>query len=220
MLVFKPPAQVFLCAVILLTVPLAGQCRDLYRYTNDKGIIVLDDRIPVDHATRGYEVINEKGVVIEVVARALSDEEQAQRDVKDLLAAAASAEQERLRKWDHSLLLRYSTIEDIEAARERSLRDLRIRVSILKSNGRSIKQQVENYQAVAADTERSGGTVDVKILAAIEELQADIVVTDRSIVDRQAEVERVQEEFQLDIERFGLLLDLVELRRSLLATDR
>ncbi|MBE9538604.1 MAG: hypothetical protein IMF06_05940 [Proteobacteria bacterium] len=205
---------------MLLTVPLAGQCRDLYRYTNDKGIMVLDDRIPADHATRGYEVLNEEGVVIEVVPRALSVEEQARQDVKELLAEAAAAEQERLRKWDHSLLLRYSTIEDIEAARERALRDLRIRVSILKSNARSLKQQVENYQSIAADTERSGGTVDVKVLAAIEELQTDIAVTDRSIVDRQAEVARVQEEFQLDIERFGMLLDLVELRRSLLATDR
>ena len=33
------------------------------------------------------------------------------------LEESARAEQQRLQKWDESLLLRYSTIEDIEDAR-------------------------------------------------------------------------------------------------------
>ncbi len=178
--------------------------------------MVVDDRIPTEYASRGYEILNEEGVVTKVVPRELTEEELKQRGVEEKMAAAAAAEEERLRKWDESLLLRYSTIEDIEAARERALRELRIRVSILKSNIRSLKQQVENYQAVAADIERSGGTVDLAQLATIDELQSEIWVTERSVVDRQLEVERVQKEFQLDIDRFGKLLELVALRRTLL----
>ncbi len=127
----------------------------------------------------------------------------------------ARAEEERLRKWDESLLLRYSTVEDIEAARERALRELRIRVNILKSNKRSLKLQVENYQAQAADLERSGKPVDVARLQTIEDLQAEIESTDRSIMDREREIEEVSQAYQLDIERFGQLLDVVELRRSM-----
>lgn len=220
MAVYRSLAWVLLCAVLLLTLPLAAYSRDLYRYTNERGILVIHDRITAEYATKGYEVINEKGVVTKVVPRQLTEEELAQRDVKEQMAAAVAAERERLRKWDESLLLRYSTIEDIEAARERALRDLRIRVSILKSNTRSLKQQVENYQAIAADTERGGGTVDVQRLSAIEELQSEIAITERSVVDRQAEIERVKGEFQLDIGRFELLLELVKLRRTLLATER
>jgi hypothetical protein len=122
--------------------------------------------------------------------------------------------------WDESLMLRYSTIEDIEAARERTLRDLRIRVSILKSNTRGLKQQVENYQRVAAGIERSGGTVGVERLTLIEELQFEISATERSIADRQAEVALVQKGFQEDIGRFEMLLEVVELRRSLSSGDR
>jgi len=217
---FKPLSWISICAVFLLTLPLVAHSKDLYRYTNDKGVMVIDDRISLENAAKGYEVLSEEGVVIEVVLRRLTEEELAQQDVKEQLAAAEAAERERLRKWDESLLLRYSTIEDIEAARERALRDLRIRVSILKSNTRSLKQQVESYQAVAADIERSGGTVDVERLAAIEELQSDIAVTERAIVDRLAEVERVKGDFQLDINRFEMLLELVELRRTLLATEQ
>lgn len=216
MLVFKPLNRALLCTVFLLLLPQASYSRDLYRYINDEGNMVVDDRIPSEYASRGYEILNDDGVVVEVVPRELTAQEQELRGIEEKMAAAAAAEEERLKKWDESLMLRYSTIEDIEAARERALRDLRIRVSILKSNTRSLKQQVENYQAVAADIERSGGTVDLARLTTIEELQSEIKVTERSIVDRHLEVERVQREFQMDINRFGMLLELVALRRTLL----
>jgi hypothetical protein len=219
MLIVKPLSQTLLCAVILLTLPLSANSRDLYRYTNDEGNMVVDDRVPTEYVSRGYEVLNQKGVVIKVVPRELTEEELEQQGIQIKIAAAAVAEQERLRKWDESLLLRYSTIGDIEAARERALRDLRIRVSILKSNTRSLKQQVENYQTVAADIERSGGTVDLTRLKTIEELQSDIAITERSVIDRQAEVKRVQEDFELDIGRFEQLLEIVVLRRTLLETQ-
>jgi predicted nucleic acid-binding Zn-ribbon protein len=104
--------------------------------------------------------------------------------------------------------------------RERSLRDLRIRVSILKSNRRSLKQQVENYQSQAADLERRGQEVDVDRLQAIEELQREIAATDRAIAERQREIQEVSAGYQADIERFAQLLEVVELRRSMLAQDR
>lgn len=220
MIDFKSPGLLPLCVVIALAQPLAGNAKDLYRYINEYGNTVIDDRIPLEYASNGYEILNEEGVVTEIVPRRLTGEERAQRDIEVQLAEAAAVEKERLRKWDESLLLRYSTIEDIEAARERSLRNLRIRVSILKSNTRSLKAQVEHHQTVAADVERSGATVDVKQLASIDALQSEIGVTERSIEDRLTEIERVKGEFQLDIDRFERLLELVELRRTLLATEQ
>ena len=120
----------------------------------------------------------------------------------------------RLREWDESLLLRYSTVEDIEAAQKRALMDLKIRVSILKGNKRSLKQQVENYQSQAAEMERLGREVDVDRLRAIEDLQREIASTDRAIADRELEIQKVNEAYTADIERFTMLLDMVEFRRA------
>jgi translation initiation factor 2 beta subunit (eIF-2beta)/eIF-5 len=194
--------------------------RDLYRYYDGEGKMVIDYRVPTEYAGAGYEVLNEDGVVIKVVPKELTEEEKQQRNALEIQQAAAEAEQERLRKWDESLLLRYSTIADIEDMRERSLRDLRIRVSILKSNRRSLKQQVENYQSQAADLERSGQEVDVDRLQVIEELQGEISATDRAIAEREREIQEVSAGYQADIERFAQLLEVVELRRSMLAQDR
>lgn len=182
--------------------------------------MVVDDHVPPKYSAKGYEVLNPDGVVLRVVPRELTEQELAQKGVLERQAEDAAAEQERLRLWDESLMLRYSSIEDIEAARERALRDLRIRVSILKSNARSLKQQVENYQRVAAGIERGGGTVGVERLTTIEELQFEIGSTERSILDRESEVAMVQKGFQNDIERFEMLLEVVELRRSLLETSK
>lgn len=197
-----------------------SQAANLYRYTNDEGVTVVDYRVPADYIGKGYEVLNKDGVVVEVVPRELTEEEKSVLNAQQQLEADARAEERHLREWDESLMLRYSTVEDIEAAKDRALRDLRIRLSILKSNKRSLKQQVENYQAQAADLERSGRSVDVARLSAIEDIQAEIAVTDRSINDRAVEIEEVSAAYQKDIERFAQLLEVVALRRSLLAKQQ
>lgn len=214
-----PVALLFIAALLQGLSPVALS-RDLYRYYDGEGKMVVDYRVPTEYAGAGYEVLNEDGVVTKVVPRELTEEERQQRNALEIQQAAAEAEQERLRKWDESLLLRYSTIADIEDMRERSLRDLRIRVSILKSNRRSLKQQVENYQSQAADLERGGQEVDVGRLQVIEELQREIATTDRAIAEREREIQEVSAGYQADIERFALLLEVVELRRSMLAQDR
>ncbi|NOR39631.1 MAG: hypothetical protein GQ537_00295, partial [Gammaproteobacteria bacterium] len=57
-------------------------------------------------------------------------------------------------------------------------------------------------------------------VSAIEDLQGEIDVTNRAIADREQEIEEVAAAYQRDIDRFGLLLEVVELRRTLLARDR
>ncbi|MEH6589403.1 MAG: hypothetical protein V7746_04045 [Halioglobus sp.] len=207
------------CALLLPALYSYGESSEMYRYIDDQGKVVIGFQVPVEDVKKGYEVLNEDGIVIEVVPRELTEEERKDRDAQARLAAEAVAEIERLQAWDESLLLKYSTVEDIEASRKRSLSSLLINVSILKSNTRSLKQQVENYQAQAADIERRGGTVDVERLVAIEDLQSEIEATERSIAERSKEMETVKAEYQLDIERFEQLLDIVELRRSMMVPD-
>lgn len=182
--------------------------------------MVVDFSVPAEYVAGGYEVVNDKGVVIKVVPRELTAEEKEVHAAQEQLEARARAEQQRLREWDESLLLRYSTVADIEDARERALQELRIRVSILKATRRSHKVQVENYQKQAADLERRGQKVDVARLSTIERLQDEIAATERAIVDREKEVEDVAGAYQQDIERFEMLLEIVEMRRTLLAQER
>lgn len=202
--------RLLLVTGLLLPILAHGQGRDgkLYRYTNDEGVVVMGYQMPNEYIHRGYEVLNSKGRVVKVVPPQASAEEQRAQE-------EALAEEKRLKEWDESLLLRYSTVVDIEAARERSLGDLRIRLEILKSNKRSYRQQVEIYQAQAANQERGGSKTDVELLTAIEDLQTEIASTERAISEREVEIEAVSVAYQKDMERFEELEAVVERRRAL-----
>ncbi|MFT7287074.1 MAG: hypothetical protein ACI87W_001184 [Halieaceae bacterium] len=197
----------------LLTAPAVA--RQMYRYVNTEGHTVVAYQVPPEFVAGGYEILSETGTLSAVVPRQLGDRERQDLSSAERQERELTEQRERLRKWDESLLLRYSTIEDIEAARDRALRDLRIRVSVLKGKLRSLKQQVENYQAMAADQERLGHPVDLEHLKAIDDLQSEIDSTERAVVDRLEEIATVDAGFDRDVERFSTLLDIVELRKSM-----
>ena len=195
---------------------LAARSADyLYRYVNDKGVTVINYSIPPEFVHKGYEILNRDGSVHKVIPRSLTEEELADQSSAAYQARVEAEEAERLRKWDESLLLRYSSIEDIEAARDRALNELRIRVSILQGNVRSLQGQVESNQRRAADAERRGRPVPANIVATIDGLNDEIVETERQINERRREMEVVNEGFQRDIDRFAVLLEKVQLRQKL-----
>lgn len=213
-MVSKFLASAVLCLGLVLTSGLC-QAENFYRYTNEQGSVVVDFRIPTQYVKGGYEILNQDGMVIEVIPPELDASQRNNRTSQRLRAEAAKAEQDRLRRWDESLLRRYSTVEDIEAARDRSLRDLRIRVSILKSNRRSLRQKIENAQARVAEAERLDREPADIDLALISETKSEIDAIERAVSDRQAQIARVNADFQADIERFMALQDVVTLRRSM-----
>lgn len=212
--------HVVLALLLLLAWGPAHGGGNMYRYIDGAGRVVVGYQIPPEDVARGYEILNDEGMVIRVVPAAPTEEEIEAADAAKRREAQARKEEERLRRWDESLLRRYSTVADIEEARERALRELRIRLSILKSNKRSLGQRVENYQSRAADLERRGGTVAEEHLQAVESLQAEIASTDRTILERQREIEEVAAAYQQDIDRFEQLLEVVKLRRSLVVRER
>lgn len=204
------------CQLAVLTAAAAIASADnLYRYQNDQGVTVVDFRVPVEYVDYGYEVLDADGRVVDVVPRALTAEERANAILQRELEANARAEQQRLQKWDESLLLRYSTVADIEDARDRSLSDLKIRVSILKSNRRSLKHQAENAQARVAASQRAGAEAMQADLDNIALLKREIAVTDAKIERRQLQIAEMTADYQRDIDRFSQLQDVVNLRRSM-----
>ena len=209
---FSIPIALF---VAVLLVSVSTQADNLYRYKNDVGGTVVDWRVPPEFAGRGYEVLNAQGQVIEVVPRQLSSGELQNKDLVKRLQQEAKLERARLAKWDKFLLLRYSTVEDIDAARDRALRDLKIRLSILASNQRTARNRLESVLARVADMELRGDVPLEQDLDAIAALRADIANTGRAIKEREAQVLEVTDSFDEDRSRFIQLQDVVLLRRSL-----
>ncbi len=184
----------------------AGSAK-LYRYTTDKGVTAVDDHVPPEFVKNGYEVLSPDGRVLQTVPRQLTGEEGARK-------RAADAEAKRLQEWDKNLLLRYSSTDDIAAARDRALHEIDIRLSILRSNLASTKSQVEREQEKAADIERRGSNVPEAISINIDKLKAEVAGIEESIAERQQDKEATAASYQRDIERFKTLQNVVEYRRT------
>ncbi|GAB3284012.1 hypothetical protein [Parahaliea aestuarii] len=198
------PRTLLLFAALALPVS-AGE--RLYRYTNAEGNVVIDDKVPSEFVSKGYEVLSSKGKVLEVIPPRRTDEEA--REVAEAEAAAREA-----KEYDRNLLLRYSSVEDIEAARDRALDELKIRIRILESNRITLNQSLASYQSEAADAERRGVEADDKLLEEIDNLQEELAGNEQRIGQRRVELDAVAASYERDIARFEEILDLVKLRQQ------
>lgn len=202
-------------AMVLGLTNYAAMAGQVYRYLNENGVPVIDDRVPPKFVPKGYEVLDSATLsLIKRIPRQLTEEELRLRNTDEAKAQLRAEEETRLKAWDESLLIRYSSVNDIRAAQERAVKDLKIRISILKSNLSSIKSQIEREQRRAADLERRGVAVSSELTKKIEILRQEIEDTEQSIDLRQREVKEANESFERDIARFATLEDRVKLRRQ------
>ncbi len=190
----------FICALLLVLSPLGQAQKLLFRYQDDQGRMVLNDTLPPSAVTRGYQIIRPDGQVVKTVDPALPPAE-----VKAAQIAREKAEQQK--KWDESLLLRYSDIEDIKEAKKRAVNDIQVRISILKGNRNYLKTQVEREVERAAAAERNGQEVSDEQLKAIKTLKQQLSDVEELVDIREREKNETADQFDRDMARFATLLN-------------
>ncbi len=207
-----------LVATLTLTLPVFGESV-FYRYPGANGDIVIDDKVPPEAIPRGYDVIRADGSIVKTVAPELSAQERRVWEQEQAITEARAEAEAKMRKWDESLMLRYSDLNDIEVAKQRALTNIRVRISILKSNLAVVKQQVLKNQADAAEMERQGRSVPEELLDTIRDLRLEVEATEGQIARRTEEIDEVAENYERDKARFAKLLGSVKLRRQQLDAE-
>jgi chromosome segregation ATPase len=191
-----------------------------YRYPGPDGTVVIDTSVPPDAVPRGYDIIRLDGTVVKTIGPKLSDAERKARELKYGIEEAKAEEDAKKRKWDESLLLRYSNTHDIDVAKKRALNDIKVRISILKSNLSVIKQQIYSNQSEAAELERRGHAVPSELTDTLASLRRELTTTEQHITSRQEELGQVAASYERDKARFADLQEQVELRRNYYARPK
>ncbi|HCX27239.1 MAG TPA: hypothetical protein DHT34_05985 [Cellvibrionales bacterium] len=183
-----------------------GQEPAYYRVINERGTVELKSSVTPAEVKRGYAIVTLGGHIIKEVPAELNDEEYALLS-DELKARELKTQQENdSREQNESLLLRYSSVEDLTAERNRKLAGFDVRISILRSNMMSLKDQVERQQSRAADIERTGREVPLVIRNNIEELEQKLNEANASLKSMQEEKDTVAQRYALDITRFSQLM--------------
>lgn len=202
--------------VLLLPFSMAVAAADsklLYRYKDEQGNLVIGYSVPPKYAALGYEVISQDGRVIEVIERQLSNDELANLSDEEKAKRTVEADRQKQIERDESLLLRYSSVDDIEDAREREMRELNIRLSILRGTISGLKGKMESEQRRAANIERSGRPVPGVIMDNIAAIRLELQAATESIDKRKAEIEVVNQAYQSSIDRFTYIIEVLGYRR-------
>ncbi|WP_448683533.1 DUF4124 domain-containing protein [Pseudomonas nicosulfuronedens] len=174
----------------------AGGAVEMYRYVNDKGITVIDRLgVPPQYIGKGYQVLNDQGRVIREVPPAPTAAEIEQRKAD---AARASSDQQLMRM--------YTSVEDVDRARDRKLAELDGLTSVAKGNLQSLKMQQANLQARAADQERAGRPVPDDLVAQLGNLRSDEQRLQQDIARYQQLREQAVSSFTEDRARIAQLL--------------
>ncbi|MCO7553111.1 DUF4124 domain-containing protein [Metapseudomonas otitidis] len=190
------PGAIRLALILGAMAPLATQA-ELYRYTNEKGVTVLDRLgVPPQFIDKGYEVLNDQGRVVKTVPPAPTLEER-QRMQADKARAGSDAQ----------LLRLYTSVEDVDRALQRKLSELDGLITVAKGNQQSLRTQQANLQAQAADNERAGRQVPEALVAQIDNVRSEYKRLDDDIARYQDERKKAQTTFAADRARLAELLN-------------
>ncbi len=179
----------------VLCVSAQAVTKTVYRYKNSEGVTVMDNKIPAEFASKGYEILSTTGKVIKVVPPSLTKEEAEKQ------AAEKIAKEERL-KADIELRRSYSRVADIDAAKDRNLQSLKANIGILKSTLEATKQERIVETGKAASLERSGRKINAMLLTKIESLEKKEHDITQQIIQREKELKAISDKFDDDKKRF------------------
>jgi len=145
----------------------------LYRYVDSRGVTVLDRQgVPPEYAAKGYEILNSRGRVVQVVPPPPTARELEQAQAAKAQAAA-----------DVQLLRQYSSVADVDRAKARKLAELDALVDVAKGNILNLNAQQNSLQKQAADQERAGRAVP------------------QTLIDQLADLRTQQQSLRADIQR-------------------
>ena len=152
---------------ILFACVIAGEAyaSNLYRYTNSRGFVVLDDRLPPEYVSNGYEVLSKSGRLIKVVPAYV---EKPLVDTKQ----QEIADEKRLQE-DKYILASYSSREEIQHTVGRKLQLLEREIKIVEQNLADTRAQRAKDRARAANYQRSGKSVPDSIKTVLIQLEEE-----------------------------------------------
>ena len=176
----------------------------LYRFKVD-GKTFIEHHIPPQYADYGYEVINNRGIVVEVVPAAPTKEE------LEAMAAQKAADEARQKarlkqkEDDIALLHLYAHPSDVERARTRKALELDSYIQLQRRNIDDLVLKLEAEQKRAANIERNGRDVPADMRANIIQLQNGIKDSERNISQRQQLMNELTQEMAQQYERVRIL---------------
>ncbi len=149
---------------------------NLYKYKDDQGREITGSRVPAEFVKNGYQVLNKRGQVIEVVQRTLTAEERAaqseQLEQQRLLEQAALRQEEE----DRMLLRLYRTPEEVVRRRDATIEQLEAQMIVLNSLLEDAEEKLAELEKRVVNNENAGTQDPANLTAQVEDASNEKIV--------------------------------------------
>lgn len=160
----------------------------LYRFRDAEGNLAINSVLPESAIQSGYEVIDDRGRVLQVVAPALPEAERKRMQ-----------KQSRMRQHDVQLKRLYPTPEDAERARDRQMSSLRLGIDYARGIIVQLDIKLADEVAKAAAAEGAGKPVP-------EVVQGNIELYTRQIRDQEEKIAGLERDMELVTKDFAPII--------------
>ena len=180
---------------------------EVYRWTDNEGVMHYGDRIPPEFAATGHTVLNEQGIEIDRIDGEKTAEEKAEQKRRAELLAEQRKTRDAALLRDKVLLSTYLSIDEIEALRDRRIELVagQIRVTqIYLDNLREkiLKLEKEAQRFSPYSTNANARPIDEKLSRDLSDTLDSIMLYEQNLARSRREQNQLMAKFSADIDRF------------------
>ncbi len=194
--------KIFVAAGLALLLSGPVDASKLYKWVDADGNVHYSDKVPPDQAKQARTELNELGVTVKQVERALTAEELAARKAEEQAAADAAELIAQQRARDKALLDSYANEGDLTRAHGQRVDLLEQTIEARKVEIGLREKNLADLVARAADTERSGRAVPEVLQTMIMNERSEIERQRSDIGKRETELVQAEKDYSADLARY------------------
>ena len=206
---FLTHPAVLLC-LILFGFSGAANTANLYKWTDENGVVRYGDRLPASEAKKRHQTLNSQGMVIDTIEAAKTPEEYAAIRKADkhrkALEQAEAKEKFLQRKKDRALLNTYGSVGELVLIKDRRMEMVDMVIQLLYKSMHITNKKIEKLETKAT-TEylAKGSEVPAGLAQNIEMLTRGNVHREQRLRQRQIEKNKILAQYQKDLVRYQKL---------------
>ena len=178
-----------------------------YRWKDTSGNLHYSDTLTADAMQSGYDVIDDKGLVLKHIDRARTEEERVAAAAAAEAEAAAKREAERQVEADRRLLAAFPAEKDLVRARQAQVDSIEQSITAATNSLNNQEQALSDNLSHAAALERSNKKVPDDLKKQIETLRKSAESLRHYIERRQAERVAATKKLETDVVEYRAARD-------------
>jgi hypothetical protein len=174
--------------------------RQLYKWTDDKGVIHYGDSVPPEYSQREQHVLNSHGIETQKRMAEMSPAEAAEYATKQ-------AEESRRKQHDMFLISTYPSVKEIENVRDTRLDQINGQVSAAQAYISSLTQRLDGLKQRALifapyNTKPGARRMPDDLAEEMVRAMSELRTQNAALAQRRSELQNVINSFDADIARF------------------